>query len=146
MEFKMMKERMAKNFLEKVNAGYSLFEVRIDKDILWDLYLDSFPAGTNEIYRTRREYDCSCCRHFIKNIGGTVFIDDDLNIHSIFEFDSGSPVFQPVMDALDAYVKSKPIIDVYLSEFPTVGTDKNHEMTEDGTVITWGHFFLKLPS
>lgn len=146
MEFKMMKERMAKNFLEKVNAGYSLFEVKIDKDILWDLYLDSFPAGTNEIYRTRREYDCSCCRHFIKNIGGTVFIDDDLNIYSIFEFDSGSPVFQPVMDALDAYVKSKPIIDVYLSEFPTVGTDKNHEMTEDGTVITWEHFFLKLPS
>ena len=97
------------------------------------------------MFRKRREYDFSCCRHFIKNIGPTVFIDENLNLHTIFEFDAHSPVFQPVMNALDAYVKSKVITDVYYSDTRTVGTDKNHEQCEDGKIFTWEHFYLTLP-
>ena len=145
MEFRKMKELMIRNFENLSKNGY-LFEVDIDKDELWNLYLDSFPEGTNEIYRTRREYDCSCCRHFIKNIGGTVFIDDHLNVHSIFDFDTGSAVFQPVMDALNGYVTSHAITDVYLSELPSIGTDRNRELGDDGYVTTWEHFYLELPS
>ena len=144
MEFKMMKNRMIANF-ETMSSNNYLFQVDIDKDELWDIYLNSFPDGTNEIYRTRREHDCSCCRHFLKNIGGAVFIDIDLNVHSIFEFDTVSSTFQPVMDALDRYVKSKPIIDAYFSESQTVGTNQNHELNPDGSITTWDHFFLKLP-
>lgn len=145
MEFKKMKELMIGHFEDLSKNGY-LFEVDIDKDELWNLYLDSFPEGTNEIYRTRREYDCSCCRHFIKNIGGTVFIDDHLNVHSIFDFDTDSSVFQPVMDALNNYVTSHAITDVYLSEFPSVGTDRNRELGDDGYVTTWEHFYFELPN
>lgn len=144
MEFKKLKERLAQNFEKALGTDY-LFEVQVDKDKLWDTYLDSFPEGTNPIYRTRREYDCSCCRHFIKNIGGTVFIDENLNLHSIFDFDTGSPVFQPVMDALAAYVKSCAITDFYMSGYSTVGTDRTREIMPDGKVKTWDHFFVKLP-
>lgn len=145
MEFKKMKELMIRNFEGLSKNGY-LFEVGIDKDELWNLYLDSFPEGTNEIYRTRREYDCSCCRHFINNIGGTVFIDDQLNVHSIFDFDTDSTTFQPVMDALNSYITSKAITDIYLSEFASVGTDRNRELGDDGYVTTWEHFYLELPN
>jgi hypothetical protein len=41
--------------IEGVNV---LFTVDLDKDALWKLYLDSFPAGANEIFRTRAENDC----------------------------------------------------------------------------------------
>ena len=145
MEFKMMKERMTRNFDENFN-GPGLYEVNLDKDYLWSLYLDSFPTGTNEIYRKRRKYDCSCCRHFLKSMSSVVRIDEHNDIHTIFEFDTGSEVFQPVMDALDKYVKNQAITDVFVTGDRTVGTDKNHELCDDGTVNTYEHFFLHIPS
>ena len=145
MEFKNTKELLSENFA-RISANNALFEVDIDKDYLWNLYLESFPEGTNPIYRERRYYDCSACRQFIKNIGGTVYIDEDLVPHSIFEIDTHSEIFQPVMDALAAYVTSRPITDIYFHYEPTVGIKQNHERLEDGTVLTWEHFFVNLPT
>lgn len=148
MDFKNVKRLLAENFLAKfpLNSTTStLYEVDVDKDYLWNLYLDSFPEGTNPIYRERRYYDCSACRQFIKNIGGTVYIDETFTPHSIFEFDTHSEIFQPVMDALAAYVKSRPIIDIYLNDSNRVGIDKNRELLEDGTVHTWDHLHVNLP-
>ena len=144
MEFKNVKNALAENF-SRISTTNSLFETDIDKDYLWNLYLNSFPEGTNPIYRERRIYDCSACRQFIRNIGGAVYIDEDLNIHSIFEFDTGSKTFQPVMDAMAIYVTSRPIVDIYFNDSSTVGIDKNRELLDDGTVKTWDHFFVTLP-
>lgn len=145
MEFKNVKNLLAENFA-CISATNRFFETDIDKDYLWNLYLDSFPEGTNPIYRERRVHDCSACRQFIRNIGGAIYIDNNLNLHSIFEFDTHSTTFQPVMDALAAYVTSRPIIDIYLNDSPNVGINQNRELLDDGTVHTWEHFFVKLPS
>lgn len=145
MEFKKFKQNLAAHF-NIISAKYPLYETDIDKDHLWNLYLDSFPEGTNPIFRERRTYDCSCCRQFIKNIGGAVYIDENLEVHSIFEFDAGSTTFQTVADALSAYVKSCPIYDIYLNESANVGTDENRELLDDGNVITWNHLHVKLPN
>lgn len=145
MEFKHIKDALARNF-EHISANNTLFETDINNDYLWSLYLDSFPEGTNPIYRERRSHDCSACRQFIRNIGGTVYIDDNFNVHSIFEFDTHSETFQPVMDALAAYVTSRPILDIYLSDSPKVGINQDRELLDDGTILTWDHFFVKLPS
>lgn len=122
-----------------------LFEVQLDKDELWNLYLDSFPDGTNNIYRERRKYDCSCCRHFIKTIGNVVFIVNN-KIHTIWEFDTNSTTFQPVVDALDSFVKSNVVNDVYVTKDSFIGTKENHEKLENGTVQKWSHFYLNLPN
>ena len=66
MEFLQFKEKLQSHFAEMTEGTARLYEAGVDKDELWNLYLDSFPAGTNEIYRERREHDCSCCRQFIK--------------------------------------------------------------------------------
>ena len=78
MEFIQFKKQLQDNFREITKNVTHLFEANVDKDELWNLYLDSFPAGTNEIYRERRKYDCSCCRHFIKNIGAAVVIENNV--------------------------------------------------------------------
>ena len=51
--FIVFKEALQKHFAEMTKDVTHLFEVEVDKDELWNLYLDSFPAGTNEIYREK---------------------------------------------------------------------------------------------
>lgn len=110
--FMMFKKALQKHFDEMQKEATHLFEVNVDKDELWNTYLDSFPAGTNEIFRERREHNCSCCRQFIKNIGSAVTIKDN-QIHTIWELNLGDTTYQPVCDALDAFVKAHTVTDIY---------------------------------
>lgn len=137
------KNELQKHFEEMQENATHLFEVDVDKDELWNTYLDSFPAGTNEIFRERREHDCSCCRHFIKNIGAAVSIKDN-KIHTIWELNLGDTTYQPVCDALDKYIKAHSVIDMYTSKFKNIGTNYNYEEI-NGKPHKWDHFFLTLP-
>ena len=78
-DFKEFRTLLQKHFDDMVKDNNPLFITDADEDILYDLYLDSFPAGMNPIFRKRREYDCSCCRRFVKNIGKLVAFDMDNN-------------------------------------------------------------------
>jgi hypothetical protein len=141
MNFKM---ELQKHFDEMQKKADYLFEVNLDKGELWETYLNSFPAGTNKLYRKRTEHDCSCCRHFIKSIGNAVMIKDN-QMHTIWELNLGDTTYQPVCDALDAFVKSHSVTDIYISKFDKIGTDFNFEEI-DGKSHQWDHFFLELPS
>ena len=142
--FTQFKQRFQANFEDMTRDADHLFEIEVNKDEFWNLYLDSFPAGTNPIFRERREHDCSCCRHFIKNIGNAVVIKDN-QVRTMWDFDTKSDEYQPVVDALNSYLLSKAVTDLYLSPFKKVGTDKNYEECKDGKIYTWEHFYLELP-
>jgi hypothetical protein len=143
-DFKDFKMALQENFKQMSKDENSLFEVGLDKDELWNLYLDSFPEGTNEIYRERREYDCSCCRQFVKNIGNVVVIKDN-TVKTIWDFETNDTKFQPVINALSEYVKSKTVSDVWVSKFKKIGTNSNFEQLENGSVTEWDHFHIELP-
>lgn len=144
MEFNKLVKLMQVNFEKITNDAEILYEVDVDKDEMWNLYLDSFPEGTNNIFRTRREYDCSCCRHFIKSIGNVVtLVNGDKK--SIWDIETNDPIFQPVMDALSNYIKSKDISNVYITKDQKIGTKSNIEVTPEGVTILWEHFYLELP-
>lgn len=140
MEFK---KALQAHFNEMQKDADKLFEVLVDKDELWNTYLNSFPAGTNPIFRERTEHDCSCCRHFIKSIGAAIIIKDG-QAHTIWELKLNDPTYQTVANALDAFVKSHEVSDIYLSKFKQIGTDHNFEEI-DGKAHRWDHFFLELP-
>ena len=145
MEFVAFNDLIVRNFNEISKDATHLFEVDVDKDELWNLYLDSFPAGTNEIVRERREYDCSCCRHFIKSFGNVVVIKDN-KIHTIWDIDTGDDKYQPVVNALDEYVKNRMVSNVFVSRFDKMGTRHNLERLENGEIIGHDHFYVELPS
>lgn len=141
--FDIFRVKMQKHFEDEMEGCKQLYIVNVDKDEMWNLYLDSFGPGTNILFRKRREYDCSCCRHFVKSIGAAVTIKDG-TIHTIWEFDAGSEEFQKVCDALDSFVKGNTISDIFVSKFKKVGTDRDFEEI-NGRSHEWTHMFLDLP-
>lgn len=142
-EFMFLKKKLYEHFNEMQKEADRLFEVDVDKDELWNTYLDSFSAGTNKIFRERREHDCSCCRQFIKNIGAAVVIKNN-QMHTIWELDVKKTIYQPVCDALDSFVKAHAVKDIYTTKIPKIGIDYNFEEI-NGKAYRWDHFFLKLP-
>lgn len=144
MNFSEFKKIFQNNFAEMTKDADYLYEIEIDKDEFWNLYLDSYPAGTNEIYRQRREFDCSCCRHFIKSIGNAVVIKNN-KVRTMWDFRTGDTTFQPVIDALNAYLLTKSVTNLYVSKFAHIGTARNFENLGNGNVTEWEHFSLDLP-
>lgn len=134
-----------KNLQQMSKDSSRLFTVNVDTEELYNLYLDLFPAGTNEIYRERREYDCSCCRHFIRDVGNVVSIKNG-ELHTIWGINPVSDdKYNVVAAALDAYVKQKAVSGVFLKKEKRIGTPENREMLPTGKINKYEHFFVDLP-
>jgi hypothetical protein len=139
-----IKFRDAINVQVQKMSKQKLFTVALDKTLIWDTYLDSFPAGTNEIYRERREHDCNCCKQFIRDVGRMVTIGSDMELTTVWDIKVDGH-FQIVADVMSAMVKGAAISNVYTSEQSKVGVEKTHGLDDDGTVSTWNHFYAVVP-
>ena len=145
MQFRQLREKMQEHFAQMTAENEYLFQVDVDAGELWELYLNSFPAGTNPILRTRREFDCLCCRRFIRDAGNLVAIRDN-QIHTIWELEVGNDTFQAVADAMDACLRTRPVRNRFVTKNTGLGTALSYSRLEDGTVQTWDHFYLKTPA
>lgn len=139
-DFSELKVAVHRQFEEMSKSD--LFVTDVGKDELWETYINSFPEGTNPIFKERTEHDCQCCKQFIRACGSVVAIVDN-KLVSIWDIEIGG-FYQAVSDALSSLVKSKPVRDVFIHYQQHLGTDFNHQMTESGT-IKWNHFHYILP-
>ena len=131
------------NQFETMKSGV-LFKTSVSKEIIWNKYLDSFPDGTDPVFKETTEHDCYCCKSFIRNIGNVVSIVDG-KLVSIWDAPIES-FYNEVSKELSKLVKSANICDIYLHDEPTVGTLNNIQTLESGEKIQWEHFHLTLPS
>jgi len=139
---------MFKDFKEAVNRqwekmkSYPLFRTEVEKELMWMTYLESFPPGTNKIYKERREHDCQSCKSFIRAVGNVVAVIDG-ELVSLWDCDVDYP-YDEVAAELSKLVKSAPIKNILLYEQKNVGVSENHQEVE-GKVLTWEHFHIELP-
>lgn len=124
-------------------SGGKLFEVDSDRDVIWTTYLGAFPPCSNPVFRTRTEHDCSCCRHFVRSVGNVVSIKDGV-LGTVWDVTGLPAAYQAVADAMAAYIRSRPVRDVFLTKFGKAGQDKSIEL-KDGQTITWEHFSADVP-
>lgn len=150
MDFKNFAEKMSAHFDEMQANNESLFIVDADPDDVWNKYLDSFPQEKNLVFRKRRKFDCSCCRRVVKNIGNVVAIKNGKLI-SVWDFQTNRPdTYQPVVDALSDFIKTKPIVNpFYINKNKIESNDKfgvffNYERADNGEVLTWHHFSVNI--
>lgn len=118
----------------------------VDTEGLYEHYLGSFPEGTNPLYRTRTEHDCTCCRNFIKNAGGIVIIDDNGQIVTPWDVKEDLPEhYRVVADSMAAAVKSRKIKSVFRSKENRYGNAETIERLTNGDVHRWHHFVCIVP-
>lgn len=144
MRFEEFSKALNEHLEKMMRNDRGLFQVAVDKDEMYNKYLDSYPLESNKIYRTRREFDCSCCHSFVKRMGNVVALIDG-KVVTIWGFHTGDAVYQPMLDAMDAYIKGKTISDVFFSGDEMIGTPVSREQLEDGTIVKWNHMAVKLP-
>lgn len=143
MEFKVFAALVEAQF--KKMSDDKLFIVDTDKDQIWENYLNSFPAGSNELYIERTEHDCTTCRSFVKNIGNVVNIVPGKPMTTIWDITIDDPSYQAVADSMAAYVRSNIVSEVFLHFEAKVGNSVTVQTKESGN-INWHHFYCQVPS
>lgn len=127
-------KEMAKHELYKVNLG--------DLDIK-DVYLNAFPEGTNPIYKTNTEHDCTCCKNFLRNVGNTVAVVDG-KVMTPWDVKGLEYPYREVAAALHEAVSKAAIEGVWRTKEVKYGA-KNSRALQDGKAITWDHFWFDVP-
>lgn len=143
MSFLAMRNAVNAQLAMLTEKSTELFTVDVNTDDLWDLYLASFPEGTNPLYRKRTEHDGSYDKNFIRHIGNVVGIIDGKMV-SIWDIELDD-FRQVVTDALADRVKSAKISNLFRYWQKRVGVESNYEALEGGQKL-WEHFYYDLPN
>ncbi|MHC4836115.1 MAG: hypothetical protein ACYTCN_09345 [Planctomycetota bacterium] len=142
--FGVFKRAVARQF--DLMKAHALFRTEVEKELLWLTYLESFPPGTNPMFRERTEYDCQACKSFIRAVGSMV-ADIDGELVCLWDCELPEP-FSVVAAELSELVKSAPIKNILLHEKEDVGVDCNweNEYGSDRESLRWEHFYIRLPA
>lgn len=132
--FKEVQTKMVERF--KTLSKKELFLADIDKDEIWDVYLNSFPE------ELRQGNNCNCCKSFLRQFGGIVAIDKG-KVVTIWDFQVEDPEYQDAIKNLNDYVLSKEVVSVCLFKEAECGTKNNFDLKRG---VKWNHFWLKLPA
>lgn len=144
-EFKNYRTELQNHINSMMKTHSMFYQVNIDKEVMWNTYLDSFPDGANEIFRERREYDCAACCSFLKHFGHVVAINDDNDVISIWDFSTTVDIFKPVALAMSQLIHSSIVNEIFLSKERRIGIPSNMEKTEV-EILTWNHYYIDLMS
>jgi hypothetical protein len=138
--FKTFKKKFQAHFNKM--AKHDLYLTDVDPYEMWDKYLESFPAGSDPIYKERTEHDCQCCKAFVRNYGNVVAMIDGEMV-SIWDVETEYP-YNEVCEKMSAFVKTK-IKDKFFTGTDPVGSDTSLQQLESGQVKTWDHFHVTIP-
>ncbi len=126
---------MQNKFNELVANG-TLFQVELDRDKVWQIYLDAFPADK------KQENTCNCCKSFLRQYGGVVGIKDNQMV-TLWDWTTDDPEYAAPIKAVGDYIRSLPIKGVFYNPFAKCGTEKNPDVKRG---IIWEHFYIQIPN
>ena len=138
-DFKPFGKAVATQF--KKMSKQELFVVDISGDDLYTAYLAAFPEGTNPVYKTKTEHECSCCKNFIRNLGNVVAVEDGV-IQTVWQSSDALPYpYDVVATNLNDLVFNRKIVSLFRSSERKYGTEQNVQLLPDGTTHKWNHFY-----
>lgn len=119
--------------------GGELFEI-IDTCDLYETYLAAFPEGSNPIYRTNRVHECSCCRSFIRNLGGVVTFSGG-KINTIWDIPGLPQPYASVAARMAEMIRQYPVAGIYRTSEKKYGNEHTYGDKEHGPNKVWDHLW-----
>lgn len=113
------------NFNKKIQAKFAemsktgkLFRVELKGEQIWDLYISSFPAEQNPIFRDPNSTtkNCNHCKNFIRRYGNIVAVDENNVITTMFDVDGGTE-YSKTVEILTKAIKGSKIGEVFFETF-----------------------------
>lgn len=144
MSFKLFAAAIAKHFADMCARG-TIVRTAADKVELWELYLKSFPEGTNPLYITNTLHDGSYDRGFVKKLGNLVAVVDG-QLVSIWDAPDLPYPYNEVARVLSDYVIGHNIVAGFRHKEHAVGYVETTQRLDDGSIKTWDHFHAIIPS
>lgn len=126
-----------------------LLEVSISG--LDDFYVESFPEEFNKMFRERREYDCNCCKHFVRQVGNIVALYND-HIETVWDVSLPEDSYYTLVSkelsqkVRNAYTTSDGTnVTTYYGDanIPIAGSARTPDKHTD---IIWDHFHTTIPA
>lgn len=150
-DFSVFSKAVNDKFMKMAKDSASLFVVgRPDIDgaapsnrLHEQVYLAAWPDGTNPIYKTKTEYDCSCCKQFIRNIGNVVSIVNG-KLDTVWNVKNLPHPYDVVAKAMDEHIRSLPIKQIFLATESRYGAEHSLQSV-DGNVKRWQHLWAVVP-
>lgn len=140
MDFKKFSQLVHARFNEL--SKHELFVVGEDPHKFSEHYLASFPEGTNPIYITNTEHDCSCCKNFIRHLGNLIAIVDG-EVQTVWDIENAPAPYDVVAASMAQFVRSHSITGVFRTKERSYGAEHTLQSV-DGNVKRWNHFHGKV--
>ena len=137
--FKNFKSQLQKNFEEMIKGHDVLFVTDVEKDVIWNTYLNSYSE------EEKQGHNCNACRQFLKPYANIVVIGADNKLKSIWDFKADNE-YAAVAENLNKLVTSAPIKGVFVTKVAKLGHDSNPAKLESGEIVIWQHLSFVLPT
>jgi len=129
---------------QQITKETHVFVADVDGDALYAKYLAAFPAGTNPIFKTNTEHDCSCCKQFIRRAGSVVSVSGG-KVRTVWDeaAEKAPEFYAEVAAALRDLVRSAGIRDLFrvgLNETQFGAAQTRSLDAETQKALVWNHF------
>lgn len=137
--FNELKRKIQQRFADLSKEATHCFTVDPDREKIYQLYLDGFTDPA-----IKQEHTCNCCKSFLRQYGGIVFIVNN-EIKNLWSIQDVPEDYVQAVRNINDYLETLPVKDVFFNAFSNAGTNFNTVQLDNGGTIRWEHFYLTLP-
>ncbi len=119
---------------KKMTATGKLFRATATGDEIYNIYLNSFPSGTNPVFRdpASTTHNCNNCKNFVRRYGNIVAVAEDGTLMSIFGNHGIEEPYKAVAAAMNSFIMKMPILDVFFESYNMLDQKLNYEKCRKG--------------
>lgn len=133
-------QKLLQQKFDSIVQSGKLFRVKLTGNEVWDIYLNSFPAEHNPVFRDPESstHNCNLCKNFVRRYGNIVAIDDNFNITTMWDVEGAPEEYTASAKAVANAVRKSVISSVFFETFDELNSLNYEKCKKTNTVFRLG--------